>query len=142
MAETHTIKFNSKKLCEIFNISGETIYEETYECISRKTPFSAGMLGQKHSEETKKKMSEIAKGRDMRKAIEASSKKRKGKPALNKGCEYPKFQKSGKIISKEGEIIEFNCISHICRELNLNPSHIGQVLSGKRKSHKGWKNAA
>ena len=84
----------------------------------------------------------IAKGRDMRKAIEASSKKRKGKPTLNKGCEYPQFQKGGKIISKEGKIVEFDCISHISRELNLDPSHLGQVLSGKRKSHKGWKNAA
>ena len=37
-----------------------------------------------HSEETKLIMSKVAKGRDMTKAVLASSKKRKGKPALNK----------------------------------------------------------
>lgn len=136
----HSYIWDTTKLCETFNVDGATIVSETYEYISG-NHFS-GMLGKKHSEETKKKMSEIAKGRDMSKAIETSSKKRKGKPALNKGCEYPQFQKGGKIISKEGEIIEFDCISHICKKLNLNPTHLGQVLSGKRKSHRGWKNAS
>ena len=136
-----TYKFNTTNLCKVFNISGAQIIEDTFEGTQNKYNFS-GMLNLKHSEKTKKKMSEIAKGRDMRKAIEASSKKRKGKPALNKGCEYPQFQKGGKIISKEGEIIEFDCISQICKKLNLNPSHLGQVLLGKRKSHRGWKNAS
>ena len=136
-----TYKFDTTKLCEEFNVDGAQIIEETFEG-TRSGYHFPGMLGMKHSEETKKKMREIAKGRDMRKAIEASSKKRKGKPALNKGCEYPQFQKGGKIISKEGKIVKFDCISHISRELNLDPSHLGQVLSGKRKSHKGWKNAA
>jgi hypothetical protein len=137
----HSYIWDTTKLCETFNVDGATIVSETYEYIITGVHFP-GMKGQKHSEETKKKMSEIAKGRDMRKAIETSSKKRKGKPALNKGCEYPQFQKGGKIISKEGEIIEFDCISHICKKLNLNPTHLGQVLSGKRKSHKGWKDAS
>lgn len=137
----YTYKFDTTKLCEVFNVDGAQILEETFEYTQGGYHFP-GMLGQKHSEETKRKMSEIAKGRDMRKVIEAHSKKIKGKPAHNKGCQYPQFQKSGKIISKEGKIVEFNCISHISKELNLNPTHLGQVLSGKRKSHKGWKNAS
>jgi len=87
-------------------------------------------------------MSEVAKGRDMSKAVKASTKKTKGKPAHNKGVEYTHLQKGGKIISKEGVIIEFESISKISKQLNLNPSHLGQVLLGKRKSHKGWKNAS
>ena len=87
-------------------------------------------------------MRKFGKGRDMSKAIKASAEKRRGNPAHNKGHTYPHLQKGGKIISKGGEIVEFDCITHISKELNLNPSKLGSVLSGKRKSHKGWKNVA
>ena len=128
--KTHSYVLDTTKLCETFNVDGATILFETYESIVTGVHFP-GMKGQKHSEETKNKMSEIAKGRNMKKAIEASSKKRKGNPAHNIGCEYPQFQKGGKIVSKDGKVVEFNCISHICKKLNFNPTHLGQVLSGK-----------
>lgn len=114
--KTYTYKFDTTKLCEFFNIDGATIYEETFECTKRGYHFP-GMLGKKHSEKTKKKMSLSA---------------QKNKPNLHKG---------GKII-KDGKIFEFDCITKAAKELNLNTSHLSELLSGKRKSHKGWKNAS
>ena len=146
-------RWNTRTLCEVFNIEGATILEIEYETLSysqikpvwgfekNHIPWNKGRTNC-YSKETLNRMKEISKGRDMSKAIKASVKKTKGKPAHNKGVEYPHLQKGGKIISKEGHIIEFQSISKISKQLNLNPSHLGQVSSGKRKSHKGWKNAS
>jgi len=144
--------WNTKKLCEVFNTSGEEIVRLEYETFSKPikplygfeknhTPWNKGKTNC-YREETKKLMRAAAKGRNMSKAVKESAKKRKGKPAHNKGHKYPQFQKGGTIISKEGKVVKFNSISEISKELNLNPSHLGAVLSGKRKSHKGWKNAS
>ena len=105
--------WNTTKICETFNVSGSTTLSETYEGIVTGIHFP-GMLGQKHSEETKKKMSEAA---------------HKNKPHLHKG---------GKII-KDNNIYEFTCLSHACKDLNLSIGHLCEVMSGKRKSVKGWK---
>ena len=59
--KTHSYIWNTTKLCETFNVNGATILSETYECIVTGVHF-LGMKGQKHSEETKKKMSEKAMG--------------------------------------------------------------------------------
>jgi hypothetical protein len=145
--------WNSKKLCDAFNVGGSEIIKIEYIDFIEKISNSLGGFEKNHipwnkgktnvySKETLELMKEAGKGRDMSKAIEASSKKTKGKPAHNKGHTYPHLQKGGKIISKDGEIVEFDCIDHISKKLNLNPSHLGSVLSGKRKSHKGWKNAS
>jgi len=154
MAEsiTRVEYWNTKKLCEVFNTGGAEIVRLEYETLSKPNkpvlgfqknhiPWNKGKVNC-YSEETLELMRESGKRKDISKAVEASAKKRRGNPAYNKGHTYPHFQKEGKIISKEGEIVEFDCISHISKELNLNPSHLGQVLSGKRKSHKGWKNAS
>ncbi len=154
MAEsiTRVEYWNTKKLCEVFNTDGAKIVRLEYEILSKPTkpilgfeknhiPWNKGKVNC-YSEETLELMRESGKRRDISKAIEASAEKRRGMPAYNKGYTYSQFQKGGKIISKEGKIVEFSCISHISKELDLNPSHLGQVLSRKRKSHKGWKNAS
>jgi Mor family transcriptional regulator len=40
--------------------------------------------------------------------------------------------------SPSGEILEGENIAEFCRNYNLSSSSMGCVLSGKRKSHKGW----
>jgi hypothetical protein len=154
MANIKRVEYwNTKALCDTFNVDSYEIikieYTDTIEKINNSlggfeknhTPWNKGKTGV-YSEETLELMREAGKGRDMSKAIKASAEKAKGKPAHNKGHTYPHLQKGGRIISKEGEIVEFDCITHISKKLNLDPSHLGAVLSGKRKSHKGWKNAS
>ena len=75
-----------------------------------------GMKNKKHSDETKMKMRKSALGRS-----------------------NPNTHKAGSIISEHGEIIHFNCLSEVCKKLNLKTSHLSEVLSGKRKTVKGWK---
>lgn len=75
-----------------------------------------GMVGKKHSEKTKEKMKKSATG----------SKK-------------PHLHKKGRLI-KDDKIVEFSCLSHFCKENNLSSGHICELLQGKRKSVKGWKN--
>ena len=113
------------------------IVEDTFE-VTYVGHYFPGMLGQKHSEETKKKISESAKGRDMSKAVAASVKARKGKPSPCIGKEHPQFRKKGKLI-KDGVIYEVDGIMRFGEEHNVNYAHIGNVLNGKRKSHKGFR---
>ena len=113
-------------------------FEATYSVGRWGKAAGGGMLGMNHTEETKKKLSEIGKGRDMSKAVIASSKARKGKPALNKGAEYPQFRKKGKLI-KDGVIYEVDGLMRFGEEHNVCYKHIGNVLNGKRKSHKGFR---
>ena len=75
-----------------------------------------GMKNKKHSDDTKLKMKQSSLGRS-----------------------NSSTHKSGSIISENGEIVHFNCLSEVCRRLNLRSSHLSEVLSGKRKSVKGWK---
>jgi len=74
-----------------------------------------GMTGKKHTSQTIEKMKN-------------SSKKSK-----------PHLHKSGRL-TKNGEIVEFSCLTHFCKEHKLSRGHISELLQGKRKSVKGWKN--
>lgn len=48
--------------------------------------------------------------------------------------------KSVKLLNPEGEPVEVGTtINSFCLLYNLSPSCIGRVVSGERKSHKGWK---
>lgn len=75
-----------------------------------------GMANKKHSKKSRDKMSKSARG--------------KTKPTLHRG---------GRLI-KNDKIVEFSCLSHFCKENNLSSGHICELLQGKRKSVKGWKN--
>lgn len=53
--------------------------------------------------------------------------------AVAKGIVYPK------IVSPEGEVFSVNNIRAFARKYDLNQGHLGAVLRGKEKQHKGWK---
>ncbi len=74
-----------------------------------------GMTGKTHSEATKAKMSKSMTGVP--------------KPSLHKG---------GTLI-KDGNVVEFTCLSHFCKENGLSSGHMCELLQGKRKTVKGWK---
>lgn len=71
------------------------------------------MFGKKHSQETLEKMVAIKMGKTFR-------------------------AKPFKIKNPNGEIIEGENLKKFCKENNLNNSHIGAVIKGHRKHHKGW----
>ena len=77
----------------------------------KKNPF----YGKKHTEETRKRMSAIRRG--------------KNNPTA----------KTFSIISPDGKVIHSKNRSEFCRNINLNHSAFSQVLNGKRKSHKGFR---
>lgn len=82
--------------------------------------------GWHHSEEAKRKMSQKAKGRDMSKAIEVSS----------------KMQSKAVIQMLNGlEINTFNSVKEAAMVLNINPSNISNCACGRRKTAGGfnWK---
>lgn len=100
-------------LCELFNVNGAANY------LVDATPvhihnYIGGMSGHKHSDKTKKKMRQSKLGVRMF--------------TLHRG---------GKIM-KDGVVREFDCLSDICKELNLSTGHLSEVMSGKRRSVKGW----
>jgi len=73
-----------------------------------------GMLGKKHSDETKKKMRESA---------------------------VKRINKEYSLVNPNGEKFTFNNISEFSKENNLIPSLITLVLNNKRSHHKGWTRA-
>ena len=74
-----------------------------------------GMIGKKHSKETRAKMSKSMTGLK--------------KPSLHKGA----------TLIKDGKIETFTCLSHFCKEHKLSNGHICELIQGKRKTVKGWK---
>ena len=50
----------------------------------------------------------------------------------------PTTHKGGTIIAPNGEVVKFSCTSHFCKEYGLSKGHISELMSGKRKSVKGW----
>jgi hypothetical protein len=47
-------------------------------------------------------------------------------------------KRSGEIMSPEGKIVQFNCITDFALENELSPTHITQLLNGQRFTYKGW----
>jgi len=93
------------------------------------------------SEETRRKMSEAHKGKSVSEEVkEKIRQKNKGR----KQSEEHKIKKAEStskhftLQSPCGKIISGKNISKFCEDNNLNKSNIFNVLSGKRKQHKGW----
>lgn len=54
------------------------------------------------------------------------------------GTKKPTLYKGGTVV-KDGNVVEFTCLSHFCKENGLSSGHMCELLKGKRKSVKGWK---
>ena len=76
-----------------------------------------GMQGKEHSEETKKKMSQAAKGRDMSKALAAYiAKKRQNAVPI--------------VVTKDGKFIgEYQLLIDACKDLSLDPANAARSLT-------------
>ena len=97
------------------------------------------MWGKNHSEEAKMKQSE--KRKEWFKNNESPL---KGKPCLEstKKALSEKNSKKYKLISPEGKIVEIKNLTKFAKENNLSIGCLNHVVSGRNKSHKGWKNAS
>ena len=126
--------WDTTKLCETFNMDGACcmlVDATPVRSIGRPHGFT-------HTEETKELMRQSALGRDMTKARTASAEARRGKPSPNRGREYTEQRKKGKLI-KDGVVYEVDGLMKFGKEHGVNYIHIGNVLNGKRKSHKGFR---
>jgi hypothetical protein len=97
------------------------------------------MWGKNHSEATKIKQSE--KRKEWFKNNESYL---KGKPCSEstKKALSEKNSKEYKLISPEGKIVKIKNLTKFARENNLSLGCLQHVVSGRNKSHKGWKNAS
>lgn len=54
-------------------------------------------------------------------------------------AEKPSLRKGGSLISPNGKVVKFDCLSHFCKEHGLSSGHISEMINDKgRKSVKGW----
>ena len=44
-----------------------------------------------------------------------------------------------KLVNDKGEVAEGYNVKVFCDQHNLDPTNLGRVLNGKRKTHKGWR---
>jgi len=97
------------------------------------------MWGKNHSKETKIKQSEKRK-----EWFRKNESPLKGKRCLEstKKALSEKNSKEYKLISPEGKILEIKNLNKFARDNNLSDKCLRQVVSGRNKSHKGWKNAS
>lgn len=84
-----------------------------------------------HSDETKKKMSESAKGRDMSKFILKSVEKRKGLAASNR-VKINQYTLSGEFICAH------NSLTEAANSVNGTPSAFGAIKRGRLKTYKNY----
>jgi len=100
----------------------------------------ASFRGRKHSEETKKKMSEAQKGEKHHMYGKQHSEEAKRKMSLaTKGEKNSKYNPTEYtfIHDEHGQI---TCTRYeLLTKYSLNSSNISGVISGRRKSHQGWK---
>ena len=101
----------------------------------------------KHSDETKKKISEIRKGikfsEEHKKKLSIARKKRittyKTRQKMSKSSKGRINIKKYKLIDPNGiEYITTNGLAKFCEENNLTSSNLMKVLKGDRNHHKGW----
>lgn len=131
----------TSKLCENtdFRMSRANYKEKNGMYKSQRFGELNPMWGKQHSEQTKRKQSE--KRKEWFKNNESPN---KGKPCLEstKKKLSEKNSKEYKLISPEGNIIKIKNLTEFARENNLSINCLQQVVSGRNKSHRGWKNAS
>lgn len=106
-----------------------------------KKKISESNKGKKVSEETRKKLSESHKGHKVSEETKKKlSKINKGKkPHINTIKASIKYnEKTYTMKSPNGDIITFTNMKKFCVKNNLSNSKLCLVASGKRKTHKGW----
>lgn len=94
---------------------------------------SSGTLGHKHSDETKKKMSEVKRGIIL--SQETREKISRNKKGQNSGAKNHKAVKIENVTTGE----RFECIAAASKRYNITHSNISSVCSGRRKTAGGYK---
>ena len=97
------------------------------------------MWGKNHTEDAKIKQSQ--KRKEWFKNNE-SPLKGKSCPESTKKILSEKNSKEYKLISPEGNIVKIKNLTKFARDNNLNIGCLQQVVSGRNKTHRGWKNAS
>lgn len=92
--------------------------------------------GKKHSEETKRKMSEAHKcvpktQAQLKNLALGKTKEAREKQALTRSLTYV-------VTSPSGQVEIVRNLSAFCREYGLSQTHMSAVANGKRRHHKGW----
>ncbi len=92
--------------------------------------------GKRHTEETKKKQSKKRK-----EWFKNNVNPLKGKPCLEstKKALSEKNSKQYKLVSPEGKVVEIKNLTKFAKENDLNIGCLHQVVSGRNKTHRGWK---
>ena len=133
-------------------------YFDTYSKGYNMTIGGNGMCGFKHTEESKKKISEnhfdisdrnnpMFGKRQTKETRQKISEAKKGKTPWNKGKHLTESLKGENhhrarsiiLIHLDGTEEQFNCMTDACRKYNLNAGHLTEVAKGKRKYNKGYK---
>ncbi len=94
------------------------------------------LIGYKHSDETKRVLSEKAKGRAV------SESEREQRAIRMTGAKHESLRKKICQMDSNGNVVKiWDAIKVAERELNISHGHIGQILRGKRNTAKGfyWK---
>lgn len=134
----------------------EIILQEYYKVVENQhfanrayqTTTKFNTLGLFPSNETRKKLSKSHKGRNAwNKGKSVSDEVKEKIRQKNKGrkqTEEHKLKRAQKkskeftLLNPYGKIVSGKNVSQFCKDNNLNKGHIFNVISGKRKHHKGW----
>ena len=115
--------WDTTALCEAFNVDGACcmLVDNTpiHTNLTGKY-FGGGMHGLKHSEETKRKMSETAKGRDMSHLLKFN-------------------QKPIKLIDSDNNIHSFNSNKEAYTTLGLDRGQLSRLVASKIKTYRGYR---
>ena len=131
-----------KKAFNIYPTAGSPLGYKHSEEVRKK--LSELGKGRKHSEKTIKKMSEIAKKRtpELKKRA-ADARRGKGPKRGHKHTpeHIAKMSKPFRLIDPSGNIIEGTNLAKFARENNLTGTNLSRVMTGKSKSCKGYRKA-
>ncbi len=107
-----------------------------------KKKISQANKGRKVSEETRKRLSESHKG------FKVTEETKRKLSIINRGrCPSPQTIKASieasakhyDMISPDGEIVHIYNMRQFCKDRDLRPSKMSNVVTGKRNHHKGWR---